>query len=236
MARRLGSRLAPKTKAAAVAAGRDQRVERDAYLTPEKCSLAICKTLADVLKWPGDVENVRPPRIIEPSAGTGSFVAAARTVWPASTLVAVDLYNGHAQALHKAGATSYVIGDWLAQRRSNIITPDLIVGNPPYSDAEEHTQHALNILPDGGHLAFLLPMSFLCGQDRTERLWSQRNLRYIIPLAQRPGFITGKGTDMTEYMVAVWRKGWCGNAEQLPHLWWRERTRKAKPLILPEAA
>lgn len=230
MARRVGNRLAPRTKAAAVAAGRDSRVERDAYLTPEECSLAICKTLFDTLKL------TKPPNIIEPSAGTGSFVAAARAVWPASTIVAVDLFNGHAQALHRAGATSYVIGDWLLQRRESIITPDLIVGNPPYSDAERHTQHGLNLLPNGGHLAFLLPVSFQCGQDRCARLWSQKNLLYTIPLAQRPGFTANGKTDMTEYALYVFRKGWRGHATVLDPLWWRERTRQTKPLVLPVAA
>lgn len=48
------------------------RVPRDAYQTPPELALAICQRLA--------LAGMRPGEIVEPSAGSGAFVRAARGV------------------------------------------------------------------------------------------------------------------------------------------------------------
>lgn len=201
-----------------------QRRDKDLYETPAALATAICRRLARVLRLD------EAPRIIEPSAGSGSFVRAARATWPRATILAVDLHQQNARAMHAAGATSYTVGQWQQQDVGGF-GAHLILGNPPYSEAEAHIQHALDhVLGPDGYLAFLLPTSFLASQGRCSRLWPPREpggliglgcLRYIWPIAERPSFTGNSSTDMTEYACYVWRKGWGLSPEVLPPLWWR---------------
>ena len=55
----------------------------DAYLSPPELCLAICKHLAE--------QGVNPSDILEPSAGAGNFVCAARTVWPNAVIHANEI-------------------------------------------------------------------------------------------------------------------------------------------------
>jgi hypothetical protein len=143
--------------------------------------------------------------------------------------MAVDLHQSNAMPLHRAGATSYVIGRWQTQDVAGF-GADLILGNPPFSEAEEHVAHALSVLPTGGYLCYLLPVTFLATQGRCKRLWTPTNetgligcggLRYYFTLAERPSFTEDGQTDMVEYGIYVWKKGFLGNYEGLPPLWWR---------------
>ncbi len=195
-------------------AQKQPRRDRDAYITPLTLARAICDRLAFVIP--------SPARVVEPSAGTGNFVQAVKAVWAEAVVMAVDIHREHSHDLHLAGAASYVTGDWVAQDVRGF-KPDLIIGNPPFSHAEVHATHALAQLEDGGHLAFLLPVSFLCGQGRAKRLWSRPapfgGLRYYLPIAERPSFTNDGQTDMSEYAVFVWKKGYDANPMVLPHLW-----------------
>ncbi len=189
------------------------RRDRDAYTTPYPHAQAICRRLSMLIP--------SPSRIVEPSAGSGSFVRAAKVVWPESMVMAVDLHEKHHADLTHAGATSYVIGDWLKQDVAGF-KPDLILGNPPFSLAEAHIGHALGGLEDGKHLAFLLPVTFLCGQKRARSMWTKPSpfggLRYFGPIAQRPSF-SGGGTDMVEYGIFIWERGFDSFPALVPHIW-----------------
>lgn len=209
-----------------------KRRDKDLYETPSDCSMAICKRLEAVLKLGDD------PRIIEPSAGSGSFVKAARAVWPQAIILAVDLHHENGKALHKAGATSYTTGRWQGQDVGGF-GADLIVGNPPFSEAEEHFRHAFNVVAPAGYVALLLPTSFLCSQTRCKDLWRPTNaggligfggLRYFFPIAERPSFTDDGGTDMTEYGVFVWKRNFSMNPEILPPLWWKGKNAAFKDM------
>lgn len=207
-----------------------KRRDKDLYETPQDCALAICTRLEAVLKLGDD------PRIIEPSAGSGSFVRAIRAVWPKSMLLAVDLHPENARPLHKAGATSYASGRWQTQDVGGF-GADLIVGNPPFSEAEEHIAHALNVVSPAGFVAMLLPASFLSSQGRCRRLWTPQEpgsligfggVRYVFPLAERPSFTDDGATDMSEYLCIVWKRNFTTNPELLPPLWWKHAVEQHK--------
>lgn len=211
-----------------------KRRDRDAYLTIQSSADAILWRLRYLL---GPVKKV-----LEPSAGTGNLVRAAKEVWPDAKILAVDLFDKHHVALHKAGATSYIIGDFLTQDVRGF-DADVSVSNPPFSDAERHVEHALAQLRDGAYHVALLPTTFLCAQRRARGLYanvepvleneatwpSQRRgewgpLRWVMPIAERPSFTDDGKTDMVEYAVFIFQKGWTGGASLLAHCWRSDAT------------
>jgi hypothetical protein len=180
---------------------REDRIANDAYYTPWRLADAICKRLA---------EHIDPRGVWDPCCGDLAFVEAAFKAWGARP-----------RLIHFTG-TDLPEYDFLkADVPFEPTQPDLIVSNPPYLLAEQFVHRALSLLPDGGHLAFLLRLSFLCGQKRVESLWSKSGLRYLMPIAPRPSFTPDGKTDASEYGLFVWQRGYTGNAEILPHLRWQ---------------
>lgn len=192
--------------------GARPRNEGDRYLTPDALARAITDALRDRL-------GIAPAGIVEPSAGGGSFVRACVATWPGAPLAAVEPSipddAGNTPELAASGV-QWFEGEWESVRFASRYV-DLIVGNPPYNlpgdgrgdaptTAERHVTLALERLPEGGHVAFLLRLSFLSGGARTERLHSRGLLRALWPVTPRPSF-TGGGTDGSEYGVFVWRNG-----------------------------
>ncbi len=192
------------------------RIENDAYYTHPVLALAICKALHPLLVLPSQ------PRILEPSAGAGSFCRAARTCWgPDAYITAVEPFRGPQDKNGrptKAGADVWrklTLEDYCLQRSGQDVDFDLTVGNPPYMEAEAHVQltRARSL-----YVAFLLRFSFLGSQRRAKEIFGAPGLRYILPLAQRPTFMD-RGSDNSEYATFVWQRDYRGNAEVLPHLW-----------------
>lgn len=192
----------------------------DAYYTPDALALAITRALRDRL-------GLEPDLVIEPSAGEGAFVRAARATWPGTRIAATEPY-GSLDALTTAGADQVQDKRW---EDAGIVPADdtLVLGNPPYNlpgdgrgnnptTAERHTLLALDRLLDGSHVAFLLRLAFLGGGGRIDRLYSRHPLRALWPVTPRPSF-TGGGTDASEYGVFVWRKGWTGPCDVRPLRW-----------------
>lgn len=183
----------------------------DDYQTPVKLTQAVCQRLTSVLPPPSVV--------VEPSAGVGNFVRAAKEFWPKANIIAVEVREECRQQLVDAGAGKVTIAPW-----ETVVgftdAPDLILGNPPYEFAQPHLELALNHVKPDGHVAFLLRMAFLNSQERVRTLWdAKKGFRYLLPLAQRPSF-TGDGkSEHSEYAMYVFQKGYQGNAEILPHLW-----------------
>jgi hypothetical protein len=182
---------------------REERIAQDAYFTPAPLADAICERLADLL----------PPQacVWDPCCGELAFVNAALETWPsAPSVVGTDL---------SAGA-DFLTGP------PGLIGATLIVSNPPYLLAEPFVHRALALVREpegclaGGHVAFLLRLSFLGGQGRAERIYSRRNLRWLIPITPRPSFTPDGKTDASEYAVFVWQRGFAGNAELLAPLRW----------------
>lgn len=198
--------------------GERPRNEGDSYFTPDALALAICRRLG---------ETLTPDLVIEPSAGAGAFVRAARATWPQSQIVAVEP-NGFGALLGLAdmvGACSWEAWD------EPIATAALILGNPPYNlpgdgrgkdsptTAERHVLLALDRLPEGGTVAFLLRLAFLSGGGRIDRLHMRHPPSALWPITPRPCF-TGDGkTDASEYGIFVWTKGRVGLCDLRPLRW-----------------
>jgi hypothetical protein len=83
---------------------------------------------------------------------------------------------------------------------------DLVVMNPPYSEAQAHVEHAIRHLKPGGTCAALLRIGFACTKKR--RAFRVGHPFDFYPLATRPSF-HGKegGTDSCEYAWFVFGGG-----------------------------
>jgi hypothetical protein len=192
-----------------------EREALDFYATPDSLALAICKHLAAQDSW---------PCVVEPSAGHGPFVRAARACWPGAEIVAVDVDPEKALHLAKTDADTFVIDEWVAftsTARGYPVPKTLIVGNPPYREAEAHVRAALRWMRDGDTLAFLLRLNLLGSKSRLA-LWSETPLAEVVQVVPRPSF-TGGSTDATEYAVFIWRKGYAGPAQLARPLTWSKR-------------
>jgi len=191
------------------------RAAFDAYPTPTPFAEGMTRRVAEILPYP-------PAMIVEPSAGVGVFVRAARTAWPTAPVIAVEIQGECAPKLYEAGASIVSIGNWTdvteAVQRQTLPAPWLILGNPPYLEAAEHVEAALRIMQHGEWLAFLLRINFF-GSNGRRAFWARKKdrLRYLIPFTQRPKFRNNK-SDATEYGCFIWQKGWTGNAEILPNM------------------
>lgn len=184
--------------------GTKPRLADDAYFTPDKLALAICRKLQVTI---GDVANV-----VEPSAGSGAFVRAAWEVWPNAMVCAVEPNSPEMDA--KGHWLSWFPKTWEETTcRPLQCAESLIVGNPPFSLAEEHIQLALSRLAPGAHACFLLRASMLAGKGRFETLHKNGCLRHVWHVIGRPAFTPDGKTDAAEYAVLVWQKGHSGPYE-----------------------
>jgi len=172
----------------AVAKPRGKRRANDAYYTPDE----LANRLVGLLP-------VQPTDLaLEPSAGGGAFVRALQARGALVCGVDIDPDSvGVKQAQHHAWTGDFRDHEW------NDPPYDWIVGNPPYKDAQLHVQHALD--NTGRHVAMLLRMGFLAGQQRQRELWSDHRPRCVWVLSKRPSF-TGGGTDSTDYCWIWWDK------------------------------
>jgi hypothetical protein len=198
-----------------------ERIPLDSYQTPPDLAVAICDRLFHT--------DVAPLEILEPSAGKGAFVRAARARWPDAHVSAVEVNSAHLVELDAAGAQVILIDDWaslargLAAEQADSGPERLVLGNPPFRQAQEHVEAALEWMREGDHLAFLLRLGFL-GSAARVAFWRRPGLVSVAPIAPRPSF-TGGGTDGAEYAVFVWRKGYRGAPTLQRPLTWSGKVR-----------
>lgn len=173
------------------------RRELDAYYTPR----ALADALVGHIPVPVPARSLLP-RILEPSVGTGSFLRAARARWGQVETWGLDL---DPTAAGLAVADHARVGDFLADGSLDGWPEafDVVIGNPPYAEAEAHVRRALACTRRLGVCAMLLRMGFLESIERFQ-FWQGHAPLCVYVLAQRPSF-TGGGTDKGQcYGWFVW--------------------------------
>ena len=169
------------------------RVESDFYATPLETVYALLDNYEDIA--PTDI-------ILEPSAGNGNIIQALRNRGYKNRIDAIELRDSEYDNL-KDLADNIEITDFLDldpwHSRYNVI-----IGNPPYSLAQEFIDKSLELLAPGGRLIFLLRTNFLESKKRFE-WWQDKTPTGLYVLSKRPSF-TGKGTDATSYSWFIWEK------------------------------
>jgi hypothetical protein len=170
------------------------RLAFDAYYTPDNLALACVRTL---------VTAIEPPRhVVEPSVGGGAFVRAVRECFPSAHVSGYDLNR---EATGAAICDDFYNTSWMTIAPT--VKADLIVGNPPYSEAQDHLEAAFRRVAPHGTVAMLLRLSFASGKNRLPFWEKHRRFLYATyALAERPSF-TGGATDSCDYGWFVWRTG-----------------------------
>jgi len=177
-------------------AGRGERGggENDYFPTPAWC----CARLLERFKLPNGF-------IVEPSAGDGAIVRACGGNTEYRRWFTCEIDPRFAGDLDRLGV-HVTVADFLkmASLVSNAVS--LVIGNPPYSLAEQFVRHSRAIFPDA-EIVFLLRVNFLGSEDRIA-LYRELGVPNIFVLPNRPPFSrnkTGKiGTDSCEYAWFHW--------------------------------
>lgn len=173
---------------------RAKRIKNDAYMTPDNVAQACVDRLLPN-------QRTRVARVLEPSVGGGAFARAARNRFPGCFVTGVDIdteVTGYADC---DTYTAIPFEKYVACHGEF----DWIIGNPPYSQAQEHVEHALSMGPKEG-VAFLLRLNFLGGQKRRE-FWDREWPTTVHILSRRPSFTGNNGTDTCEYAFMTWLTG-----------------------------
>lgn len=163
-------------------------------------------------------DGFTPTRILDPGAGEGRWGEIARTRWPEAHLTGVELRDVTPAPVYDqwhAGAFQGALGALSGPY-------DLVMGNPPYREAEAFVRAGLDLLDDGGRLVFLLQLAFLGAEGRGRGLWRKHPPRWVGVCSRRPAF-TGSSPP-SECAVYVWEQGFTGR----PTLYWLPLPRAAR--------
>jgi len=170
-----------------------KRNEADFYATPLETVYALLDNYDDI--EPDDI-------ILEPSAGNGNIIRALRNRGYKNRIDAIELRDTEKDNLiglaDNIEITDFLDLDPWHSRYS------VIIGNPPYSLAQEFIDKSLELLAPGGRLILLLRTNFLESKKRFE-WWQDKIPNGLYVLSKRPSF-TGKGTDATSYSWFIWEK------------------------------
>jgi len=186
-----------------------QRDELDRYYTPSWLSQRCVDWVFSNIPVDGD--------ILEPSFGGGSFLRAlARN--KATGVVGVEIDPSAFRAVDGSIVSAVYNDDFLSMHAGHFGNLALVVGNPPYKTAQAFIQKSWSLLKPGGHVAFLLRLSFLEGRKRRE-FWKNYPPKHVLVVPDRPSFIGDGKTDRSAYALFVWQKtytlvdsklGWLG--------------------------
>lgn len=131
--------------------------------------------VAERLDWYegyGAALDISPPRILEPSAGTGAIADYVRNRWPSAILECVEIDEINVQILMSKGhnVTHCDFTDWHPAHDY-----DVILMNPPFSVAGDsqaymaHIEKAFTHLSPGGLLHAIAPPGFTWHSDGRSR-------------------------------------------------------------------
>lgn len=110
-----------------------------------------------------------PRDIWEPSAGHGHLVKCLRD--KGFNVVATDLYDYPEKFVEMDSGVDFF-------QCSKALAPNILT-NPPYKLVTSYIVHALDILPSGGQLILLLKIQALEGKERFEKIYKNKNLKYV---------------------------------------------------------
>jgi len=138
---------------------------------------------------------------IDPGTGTGAIAHRLAERCPRADIRGVEK-NPELLATARAcraDGIAWEESDWITWQPDG--TPDLIVCNPPYGDAERFVRKALTVAGKRGTVAMLLRQGWVSGKKRRD-FWRQYKADFMA-LEKRPSF-NRSGTDATDYAWFVW--------------------------------
>ena len=182
------------------AIAREFRIPNDAYYTQS----ALADNLVETLIQEEIIHLDTSLDILEPSVGGGAFVQALQKQPDADkficTLTGIDI-DPRANGFKFCPEKEVIKFCEYSPEKA----PDLIIGNPPFSQAQEHILHALSLVNYGGHVCFLLRLAMLESKKRFN-FWQKYPASHIFVLSERPSFTSDGKTDSAAYAFFVWNK------------------------------
>lgn len=177
---------------------RTKRAENDFYETPAWCIDAVINRLQEGAAPLFNEKTL----VVDAGSGTGVIAARLAARFPEIEIIGVEkdanlIAAARARNLRAAEFTCADFGQWTPE----IGSPDVVIMNPPYSQALQFVSHALKTVRRGGTVCALLRLNWLAGKGRRE--FHQRYPSDVYVLTKRPSF-TGRGTDATDYAWFVW--------------------------------
>lgn len=174
------------------------RDENDWYVEPRECSAALF------------AEENFEGGVWDPACGTGRIVQNAKDA--GYQAVGTDLITRNDLS---SSPTDFLEAEGMPEGISNIVS------NPPFGLAEEFTLHALKLLPNGGKLAFILPMVWLSGFSKKRDWLPHSPLRGYYAISPRPSMPPGAvidagikpGNGTKDFAWFIWEKGYNGKPE-----------------------
>lgn len=157
-------------------ANRNER-KRDAWYTRPEVAYKVAK-------WA--LEGSSAKTILEPSAGAGGLIVAAKMVQPSLHIDALDIK--YPKTFPGLLARRQYFGDFLHFLPEE--TYDMALMNPPFSGGQDldHVEHATHCAEE---VCAIVLSNFLSGKKRYERLWSQVYLARQAHFRVRPNFENG---------------------------------------------
>lgn len=173
----------------------------DRFYTPDGLARACLATWG----WRG----VRS--VVEPSVGGGAFARAVRARWPGARIVGADIDPA---AAGLALCDTALVGSWPELvEGGHIERPDIVVGNPPFTDdaALRHVEAALDL--GANTVALILPWAYW-GVERWAPLLDGRPPHIVRPIRPRPW-----PDRVREVALYVWERNGRGTTSILPLRW-----------------
>lgn len=132
--------------------------------------LDFYETPADVISLMLDRVIIEPTAILEPSAGRGAIVKAAKSKYSNAILGAIEIDPKRAEILRTIAELNVYEGDFFQNLVSGFY--DLVLMNPPFTsqrDRKEYIAHIYNayeILKHGGQLIAIAPAGLKFNSDK----------------------------------------------------------------------
>jgi hypothetical protein len=192
-----------------------ERALDDRYITPQlECEQAYAMLMKWEPLWGLEYPFLnkhcmpRAPYILDPGAGPGIWGNVARKIWPAATIHGVDIQSQEAPGSYD----KYTIGSF--PEVSRLRGYDLIVGNPPYDQANRFVEESLRRLGERGWLIFLMPLRYCTGSRRRDGLFSDHPLFLYAVYSRRISWRPDgkRKTPPRDHALFVWQRGYEGPA------------------------
>lgn len=191
------------------------RADRDLYETPISLIMQACKRLNEDEKL---FLCLGERLVLDAGCGRGVWGFIGVSLFHNGKSFGIDIKEDEEQ---NQFLDNFILQDYLNWNPNNKF--DLILGNPPFSNAEEFVHHSFDLLEDSGYIYFFLRLAFLEGRKRQLSLFEKYPPKRVYVLTRRPSFFsTKKGKDTTDtlaYAMFLWKKGFEGKTE-LDWLYW----------------
>jgi len=183
---------------------------KDFFRTPYAPVASLLNRLArrdELSKLLAERHGISHEYWLEPGAGDGGIIKAANrwivscTSFATPLWTAVEIQPRFRPALTKLQPNVLIIDDFLNLKLSMALTPtpSFVIGNPPYSLAQEFVQQSFDLAPN---IAMLLRLNWAGSQKRYE--FMREYPPEIWVLSQRPSFEATKKRDSVEYAWFLW--------------------------------